>query len=464
MAKTISQNTKDRLKEAVHDLTILVDDGLHPTNALVKVAKSLDLTDDQTRLVGRAYNTAHTSDVREKGAGILEKLATTPIADCEEAVSKLNTTKTASTDEISNIYSTNLDISQLRGLSTKVAEDISLQTCKLASTKKAEPIKEASLNRLLSDSQLLDLEISKLAGKAETLKDNLNAATVVLKKYASRATDPVLMATKIAAVQQFGKEVLPYLEDCFNVENPTMKLASYDEDLMTRIKKAFEYGQELSETVQLLNKVAQCRNAVNGDIKKKVGTEKLADDNFNRDLIEQQDKANLQKVDASYKKKSPAATHHTSAQKGSNKDSLLGLLANPALASLKDTFGVNAKQAPDTNSLIGEQVSLTPSVVQYGVRTPSHQRTLDSIRIKSVVNDMLSNDDIISQYDPEEVYGVYNELMATAPDAMSRPMVARSFVREALAKGNILGSYDLNPLMTYDKDIARAKGGDKKKK
>ena len=86
-------------------MAILTDDGMHPTNALVKVAEDLDLTDDQARLVGKAYNTAHTAAIREKGAGILEKLATTPIADCEEAVSKLHTEKTAQEDEIAAIYS-----------------------------------------------------------------------------------------------------------------------------------------------------------------------------------------------------------------------------------------------------------------------------------------------------------------------------------------------------------------------
>jgi len=410
-SKQISQMTKERLKEAVHDMAILTDDGIHPTSALIKVAVSLDLTDDQTRLVGRAYNTAHTADVREKGATILEKLATTPIADCEEAVSRLQTTKTASVDEVADIYKKDKDLQQYRGLAVKVAADFELQDfVKTASVKKAEAEKRFSLEKLFSDKEYLESEISKLAGIAERLKDRLEGTLTVLEKYAKRTSNAVRMATKIAAAQKFGKDILPLIENVLVAEQGDLKVASADESLLNRVEDIYVSAKQLRETIDLLSKVAKCRNKVNEEINKiaNPGGGAVGTSFFDPSLW-----SKVFMVD-----------------------------------KMQDVFKKEPKQDDNIPSVLPSRF------VQHGIVTPEHKKSIDSIRMKSMVNDMLSNDDIISQYQPEDVYAVINELKATAPMAMARPSVVRSFVREALAKGN-LGSYDLNPLMTYDKDIMR---------
>jgi len=408
--KQISEMTKDRLKEAVHDMAILTDDGMHPTNALVKVAQSLDLTEDQVRLVGRAYNTAHTADVREKGATILEKLATTPIADCEDAVSRYTNTKTASAEEVAEIYSTHRDVNALKGLSVKVAADLDLQDwVKTASVKKAEPKKEISMKKLLSDQVFLREQVTKLACQADRFKDRLDAALQVLYKYAAKASDEERLAVKLAAVQRFGKEVLDYIEEAVPIETSTSKIASVNPSLMNCVEATIDAGTQLRETVYVLNKTAQCLNRVNAELEKRAN---------------------------------PTPSGGGGGFPGKN------LLTNYLL--FDKVFNKDTGAAPPENP-----TNVLPSrLVQHGIATPEHKRKMDSIRVKSMLNDMLSNDDIISQYDPDEVYKVFNDLRATAPEVMLRPSTARSFVRETLAKGQ-LGSYDLNPLMSYEKDLMR---------
>jgi len=406
MPKQITNITKERLKEAVSDMVILVDEGDHPTSALVKVAKDLKLTDDQTRLVGRAYNTAHTADVREKGASILEKLATTPIADCEKAVTQLHTEKTASCDEIAPIYLTDRKLDPLRGLTTKVAEERQFhEWVKTASPVKPEIQQEHSLKKLLSDIDHLTEAQSKLAGQIDVLKNKFNASVQILEKYAAKSPDEVRLATKLAAVNHFGRAILPYIDKAMPVYEATCKLASADHTLLSVVGDIQTLGEELKQALYLMNKVAQCRAKVEESIKKKVGIEKQA-------------------------------------------------VISPTLDSLFVKSLMLDKVFPRDTDKTPTPGNEPPSrFVQHGIVTPDHKRNIDNIRMKSMVNDMLSNDDIISQYDPDEVYRIINDLKATAPEVMNRPMAARSFVRESLSKGT-LGTFDLTPLMGYEKGLS----------
>lgn len=416
MTKQITGTTKSMLRDAVHDMTILTDEGNHPTAALVKVAGEYDLTADQTRLVGHAYNTAHTATVRESSDNILDKLATTPIADCEQAVAEIGSKKTAATVDLADVYCTDRSISELKGLTQRIETDLGVQEfVKQAAAKRAktETLSQGpSLDKLFSDLKYLDGQVKKCAGAAESAHDTLVGSLTTLSKYAGRLSIDERLALKVAAVSCCGKHILalineavPTPDSCHNV-----KVASVNDSLLELIQEASIQAKDLQNKVTTLNKVASCRNKVASLIQKK--TTKLA----------AEDSANL--VDL--------ASPVSSLNRITMVDSLLGKKPEPLPAA-------NALQT---------------RFIRHGINTPDHKQKLDKIRTQSIISDMIANDEIISQYDVDEVYKVYNDLKQTAPEAMNRPMIARSFMREALAKGGLLGSYDLNPLMTYDKDIA----------
>jgi len=430
--KQISNNTKELLKEAVHDMAILTDDGMHPTTALVKVAKTYELTPDHTRLVGRAYNTAHTADVREKGAGILEKLETTPIADCEAAVAKLENIKVAAAEEVADIYKKDIDHRLFRGLAVKIAEELDLQDFRAQFEEKKALLKTAgaclsceaaktSVDKLLSDKNFIDGEIKKLAGRCEYLKDQLEASLFVTRKYAATLPPEKLVATKIAAIHKYGKNTIANSDEAFEVTITSTKITGADPALLERCGGIDKLVEEIQQAIEGLNKCGQARNIIESALKKKAGV------------------------------------------KVANPSALTGNIFASALNDAGGALGYEVAPV-ERSRLAPTQTSVPARHIHYGIKTPAHQKTLTGLRTKSIINDMLSNDEIISQYTPEQVFNTYNLLMATAPGAMRRPMVARSFMREALAKGGVLGTYDITPLMSYDKDIgtseARAGGAD----
>ena len=436
MSKTISAKTKDLLKEAVHDVTILTDEGMHPTSALIKVAKDLNLTADHTRLVGRAFNTAHTATTREQGKNILDKLASTPIADCEGAVEQLSRTKEASVSDIADVYFTDRSLSELRGLSGKIAQDLSLQEyvktaskedtwqpghrhrhycekygcdgsdCDCDYCRQLRADRSKTAEQLLSDLAYLEGAIKKCAGAAEINKDGLEGTMVALQKYASRCTPSECLAIKLAA-QDYGREAFEIASAVFRVPGDVraMKTAAVHSDIRGLLSDVRAYTEQIGQKVAELRRIVACRDRVALLLQKKTAEVKPGWNTSPSSLVS-------------------------------------GLAKMTMLDRLTD------------NPEPSDQIDLQSRFVRHGIGTPDHKRRLDSIRMQSAVNDMLSNDEIISQHDPEEVYRVYNELIESAPSAMERPGIARSFVREALAKGGLLGPFDFNPLMSYDKDIA----------
>jgi hypothetical protein len=63
------------------------------------------------------------------------------------------------------------------------------------------------------------------------------------------------------------------------------------------------------------------------------------------------------------------------------------------------------------------------------------------------------NDPVISGYDPDQVLRAYSRLSEMAPVASSRGMLAQTLLRKYLAQGEVMDPFDLDQLMTIEKNI-----------
>jgi hypothetical protein len=84
--------------------------------------------------------------------------------------------------------------------------------------------------------------------------------------------------------------------------------------------------------------------------------------------------------------------------------------------------------------------------------SPEHEQEMDRARSRFALQDMLSNDETIAGFDPEEVERAYNELGGLAPRAMRQPSLARALLRRHLAQGS-LDSHDLEQLLRTEKAL-----------
>lgn len=78
---------------------------------------------------------------------------------------------------------------------------------------------------------------------------------------------------------------------------------------------------------------------------------------------------------------------------------------------------------------------------------PMHEAKLRSIRAKLVVNDMISNDPVLSAYAPEHVMTAYNEIARMAPGIATEPIVMRSLIGRSLQTGGRMEPSEIKQLL-----------------
>jgi len=85
---------------------------------------------------------------------------------------------------------------------------------------------------------------------------------------------------------------------------------------------------------------------------------------------------------------------------------------------------------------------------------PNHENKLRAIRAQGMLNELLTTDDIIKSYAPDEVAVVFNELARTAPNTLSNMALLRANLRRGL-QGN-LSPFEAKELITMDRLAGRS--------
>jgi hypothetical protein len=86
---------------------------------------------------------------------------------------------------------------------------------------------------------------------------------------------------------------------------------------------------------------------------------------------------------------------------------------------------------------------------------PDHELQLRNIRAKSVLNDLIRNDPVISSYDPTEITIGFNEISEIAPSVAESPAIMTALLRKRL-EGGQLADFDINQLMQMETAKAQA--------
>lgn len=80
------------------------------------------------------------------------------------------------------------------------------------------------------------------------------------------------------------------------------------------------------------------------------------------------------------------------------------------------------------------------------VYDPIHEGRMESVNSRAMLNDFLSNDPILSSYEPEAVTGIYNQIASMAPNAARQPVLMRGLLRKAIQQGGIVEPFEVQQL------------------
>jgi len=76
-----------------------------------------------------------------------------------------------------------------------------------------------------------------------------------------------------------------------------------------------------------------------------------------------------------------------------------------------------------------------------------HEGALRAIKTKMMLNDMISNDPVISGYPVEQVTGVYNKLAELVPALSTQPIAMRGLIANMLQREGGLESMEVKNLL-----------------
>lgn len=110
--------------------------------------------------------------------------------------------------------------------------------------------------------------------------------------------------------------------------------------------------------------------------------------------------------------------------------------------------GTGGLASMDPTGIIG---SLSADPKPTSIFDPAQEGKIRSIRTKLVVNDMISNDPVLSAYAPEHVFNAYNELSRMAPGVANEPVVIRSLIGRMLQTGGRMEPNEIKQLLDAEK-------------
>jgi len=113
-------------------------------------------------------------------------------------------------------------------------------------------------------------------------------------------------------------------------------------------------------------------------------------------------------------------------------------------------------KAPEAAKDIISPKGISPSQAVQAIVDTANDAKLATIRVKTMLARLSTQDPIISNFKLEDVANVYNSLSSIAPRAMQQEPIAKTFLRMALTRDGVLDAYDLANLQKLNKEIEEA--------
>jgi hypothetical protein len=84
---------------------------------------------------------------------------------------------------------------------------------------------------------------------------------------------------------------------------------------------------------------------------------------------------------------------------------------------------------------------------------PAHEAQLQGAKTQAMLNDFVSNDPILSSYEPGEVMEAYNQVSQLAPSVAQQPSVMRGLLRRMIQQGGILEPHEAHQIADIEKRV-----------
>ena len=417
----VAPMTKETESKLTNLLMEVVDSGDEPVSALTKIAQQAKLTPDQIRMLGRAYNTGVTLSQIKEGNTIQEKAAIVTLVDPESVIKNVFPDKVDSPAEKTRKEAVSRAYALPPSIKYKSKPVHKLEMTKAAAEEKvvsSDPrglnylqkrAKEKEINCTLDEGRrVLTVNIYKAAQAFDNLRDYFERAGAININYVQKSA---------AAV--YGNIV----NDIFGYVTKDIKLTKNASSATPPVKwnaVPFSFIKDAIEAIETHNAF----------------------------------KAKLDTIDAQLAKSA-------NKKKVSPKDTIVGSIVD---------YLENKEAGLMSGVAGGAGVSIAKNTLDSLTPKPEHDRVKDIIReldsgghvgnlqrikMQSFLTELMLNDPVVSEYNPNDVYEAFNYLNEVAPRTVQHPVIAKSLIRRYLSQGNNIDAFEASQLATIEKDLMR---------
>lgn len=399
-----------KLLGAIEQVVNLVNVGMAPTDAVMKVASESQFRPGEVRLIANAYNTGRTRKQHELGDDPTEKTAAFELADAAAALESLYPAEFKSAAVVSRETSVSSEYF--------VSPGIILGRRKEAG--QAKPLAFPPLPALEPYPSDPTFQIKQASGRRQRREHAVNEARLK-------------MAVAMDTMASRFSELVTYFKTAAHMPFPTVRQAaitlygSLGERVMARVGAFSPYIQKEA--------AAEVDYSVDTPPLPLVGRLIEAVNEYHSCSQEHAKAAMVAASEAEQER--PPKPHDPSASiLGFDKEAkpgnpFTGALVGSATGSMtKDMLtGIAQKiSPPDENAGIASTMkSLTD---------PQHESNLRNIRMQSMLQDLMTDDPVISGYHPHEVMQAFNEIGELSPRAVDQKLLMQALLRKRLTQGH----------------------------
>lgn len=438
--KTLSKQAEKEILATIENVCDMVNDGSDPTDAVTKVANDRSLSPNFIRLVCAGYNTGATNYQREKEAGVLDKLAEFPLADADAVVAKLYPKdgilplEQKSASAVSEDYSRAPRPSVVQAYQ-RIQKVASYDLKKLAGADQSEtverqiPVEDQMKHaycKSLDEKRALDQSRWEYSVSQDKLLSLMGQLGDYFRKSASDWTFPEVAYAVESRYGTPGRHLMNYVRTRNNVKQAEALVPTRAVDWDA---EPFKLATDCLDAARESQKLKHAYQAKQSLTYEKVG-------GLLRPFGPEQPEP-----------EKPILVGET--QEKQAVGFLTGLLAVPAMRSLGD---VAVKNTDSPSELVDTQVS--------ELSDPLHENELRGIQARAMLQDFMSNDEVIAGYDPDEVLTAYNEISQLSPRSATQAAVIRPLLRKRLTAGGI-EPFEAAELANVEKTLGQATAPDR---
>jgi hypothetical protein len=463
--KQLSKEKEDEVVDSIKTAIGYTNDGMSPSEAIQKVASAKKFNPELTKRMVEVFNNSKTLAMF-KDAGF-DRTTSFPIADAQVI--------------LNNMYPDEVDISETKSaaacLSSYIRKDKDYTKKAAVKLPKIEVeeyprelsriMKQADANR---DLDIRAIDTAKF--DADIMYEDIMRKIASLKSYFtytySRPFDKV-ESEVLALWGETGKQAMDTIYEYGKFEkSASVKRAENATDqivdekiaplpqIAALIKTCAEYGEKKEDISRmekgfkntwdsLYKKIAQ--------IKLSLSEEDVDQDPFDLLVVKSAENADILGTDELDRLKSE---RNTAIATAANKGATAASAKSDANAARKETTKAQQELRQEkAKKITPKDVYSSPELIKY--LDPDFERELKGLKMSSLITDLITNDPVLSEEDPDQIITLFNELSAIAPSIAAEPIMVRSllryYVNQMKEGGPGIDRFEINNILDMEKRL-----------